>query len=85
MEHHRKVFKKLGFLVAQPTIIREGNKACQLFAVYAGSYSKTKHLIVRYPFVRERIQRGSVRVDNVPTSNKAQVLYKVQRVGTTEL
>ena len=32
VEHHRMVFEELGFSVAQPTVIKEDNKACQLFA-----------------------------------------------------
>ena len=71
------VFEELGFLVAQPMVITEDNKACQLFADHAGSHSRIKHINVRYHFVRERIQRGSVGIDYVPTSeNVADIFTK---------
>ena len=63
MKHHRMVFEELGISIAQPTVIKEDNKDCQLFADHAGSHSRSKHIDVRYHFIREHIQRGSVRVD----------------------
>ena len=38
------------------------------FADHAEMHSRTKHIDVRYHFIRERIQRGSVRVSYVSTS-----------------
>ena len=63
------VFEELGLSIAQPTVIKEDNTACQVFADHAENFQRTKHIDVRYHFVRERIQKGSVRVDYVPTSD----------------
>ena len=77
VDMQRMVFEELGLSIAQPTVIREDNKACQLFADHAGNFQRTKHIDVRYHFVRERIQKGSVRVDYVPTSeNVADIFTK---------
>ena len=67
-DQQRMMFEELGLPVSQPTIIREDNKACQLFADHASNFGRTTHIDVRYHFVRERIQQGNVRVDYIPTS-----------------
>ena len=73
----RMVFEELGLPVLQPTVIREDNKACQLFADHAGNFNRTKHIDVRYHFVRERIAKGCVRVDYVATAeNVADIITK---------
>ena len=68
VEMQRMVFEVLGFSIAQPTTIREDIKACQLFADHTGNFQRTEHIDVRYHFVRERIQKGSIRVEYVSTS-----------------
>ena len=64
----RDAADELGLPVPQSTIIREDSKACQLFADDAGNFNRTKHIDVRYYFVRECIAKGSVRVDYVATA-----------------
>ena len=59
---------KAGLFIAQPTVIRKENNTCQLFADHAGNFYRTKHKDVKYPFVREPIQKGGVCVDYVLTS-----------------
>ena len=77
VEMQRMVFEELGLPVMQPTVIREDNKACQLFADHAGNFNRTKHIDVRYHFVRERITKGNVRVDYVSTAeNVADIFTK---------
>ena len=76
-DQQRMMFEELGLPVSQPTIIREDNKACQLFADHAGNFGRTKHIDVRYHFVRERIQQRNVRMDYIPTSkNVADIFTK---------
>ena len=76
-DKQRLIFEELGLPVSQPTIIREDIKACQVFANHAGNFGKTKHIDVRYHFVRERIRQGKVRVDYIPTSgNVADIFTK---------
>ena len=76
-DYQRMVFEELGVPLLKPSVIKEDNKACQLFADHSGSHQRTKHIDVRHHFVRERIQRESIRVDYIPTSdNVADVFTK---------
>ena len=38
-----------------------------MFADHAGDFARTKHIDVRYDFVRERAERGDIRVNYVCT------------------
>ena len=73
----RMVFEELGVELSGPFVIKEDNKACQMFADHAGNFGRTKHIDVRYHFVRERIERGDIRVDYVNTLEQlADILTK---------
>ena len=71
----RMVFDELGVQVAGPMVIREDNKACQMFADHAGNFARTKHIDVRYHFVRERLERGDIRVDYVCTDEQVADIF----------
>ena len=75
VEHQRMVMDELGLPVVQPTIIKEDNKSCQLFANHPCNFQTTIHINVRYHFVRECIQRDSVRVNYVPTSDNVAGIF----------
>ena len=68
VEMPRMVFEELGLQVIQPRVIREDNKACKLFVVYAGNFNRTKRIDVRYHIVRKRITKGNVFADYVHTA-----------------
>ena len=71
------VFEELGLPVIELTIIKEDCKACQLFADHPRNNKRTKHIDVRYHFMRECIHHVSVRVDYVPTcDNIAEIFMK---------
>ena len=77
VEMQRMVFEELRLAVIQPTVIREDNKACQLFKDHAGNINKIYHIDVMYHFVRERIANGIVSVDYVVTAeNVAEIFTK---------
>ena len=69
------VFEELGVQVVGPMVIREDNKACQMFADHAGNFARTKHIDVRYHFVRERLERGDIRVDYVRTDEQVADIF----------
>ena len=71
----RMVLEELGVQMAGPVVIREDNKACQMFADHAGNFSRTKHIDVRYHFVRERVERGDIRVDYVSTDEQVADIF----------
>ena len=60
VEMQRMVFEELGLLVLQPTVIRKDNKTCQLFVDHADNFNGTKHIDLRFHFVRERITNSDV-------------------------
>ena len=68
VEMQRMFFEEHGLSIAQFAVIREDNKACQLFADHAWNFKSTNQIDARYHFVRERILKGSVRVDYVRMS-----------------
>ena len=71
----RMVLEELGVQIAGPVVVREDNKACQMFADHAGNFSSTKHINVRYHFVRERLERGDIRVDYVRTDDQVADIF----------
>lgn len=71
----RMVLEELGVELAGPVVIREDNKACQMFADRAGNFARTKHIDVRYHFVRERAERGDIRVDYVCTEEQVADIF----------
>jgi hypothetical protein len=71
----RMILEELGVQLAEPVVIREDNKACQMFADHAGNFARTKHIDVRYHFVRERVERGDIRVDYVRTEEQVADIF----------
>ena len=71
----KMVLQELGVEVSSPIVIREDNKACQMFADYAGNFSRTKHIDVRYHFVRERLARGDIRIDYISTEEQVADIF----------
>ena len=54
------VFEDQGVQIAGPVVVREVNKAYQMFVDHAGNFSRTICIDVRYHFVRERLERGDI-------------------------
>ena len=71
----RMVLEKLRVELAGPVIIRDDKKACQLFADHAGNFARTKHIDICYDFVRERAERGDIRVDYVCTEEQVADIF----------
>ena len=69
------VLQELGVEISSPIVIREDNKACQMFADHAGNFGRTKHIDVRYHFVRERLARGDIRIDYVRTDEQVADIF----------
>ena len=71
----KMVLQEPGAEVSSPIVIREDNKACQMFADHAGNFSRTKHIDVRYHFVCERLARGDIRIDYVSTEEQVADIF----------
>ncbi len=63
----RTLLAGLGFEQSGPTVIHEDNSACIQMSKNPVQHSKTKHIDLHYHFVRERVEKGDVRLDWVPT------------------
>jgi hypothetical protein len=53
----------------QPTLIYQDNKSAMLLEEYgkASSSKRTKHINVRYFFVKDKIEKGEIRLEHCPT------------------
>ena len=73
----RQLLKELGYEQREPTLILEDNQACIAIAENPAHHARTKHIDVRYHFVRERIERQELVLDYVPSKeNTADVFTK---------
>ena len=61
----------------QPMVIREDNTACMAYAKNPMDYKKSKHIDVKYHFVRERIASGEIILEYVASADQlADILTK---------
>ena len=63
----------------KPMILREANKACIAFSMNPGDYKKSKHIDVRYHFVRERerVASNEILLEYIDTKDQlADILTK---------
>lgn len=73
----RQVLFDMGFKQADPTVIHVDNAGSIQLAQNAGYHSRTKHMDVRFHYIREKIQDKTVRLKYIPTEdNTADILTK---------
>jgi len=71
------LLKSLSINIKRPTPIFQDNKSTILIVHNGGNFKRTKHLICKESFVRERITRGEVELKYLPTTNMpADILTK---------
>ena len=69
--------KELGFEQTQPTIILEDNQGCIALSENPIHHKRTKHIDVRYHYIREKLEDKTVRLQHIPTAdNTADILTK---------
>jgi hypothetical protein len=72
----RELVKEIGLSQSQ-TIIHVDNQAAQQMAMNPVHHQRTKHIDVRYHFVRERIQTKEIKLEHVSTKeNLADIMTK---------
>jgi hypothetical protein len=83
----RQLLADLGFKQEGPTVIFDDNQGCVALAQNARGGKRTKHIDVRYHFVRERIECGELKVVYVSTEHQlADLLTKaLERVKLERL
>lgn len=74
----RSLLKDLNLLdQSKPMIIREDNQACIAFSLNPGTYKKSKHIDVKFHFVRERVASKEVVLEYIDTKDQlADILTK---------
>ncbi|KAE9015726.1 hypothetical protein PR002_g13843 [Phytophthora rubi] len=74
----------MGMLQRNATTIWEDNQGVIALAQNAGYPARTKHVDIRHHFIRENVERGTVKVEYVNTKNQlAGILNKA--LGTKTL
>src|SRR6185503_18899322 len=63
----RQLLIEIGFSPNGPTLIAEDNKGCIAVSSNNRTDNRTKHIDVKYHYVREQIRKGQVQVHYVPT------------------
>ena len=65
--HVRQLLKSLGIKFSGPFKMFEDNQGCIALATNALTTNRTKHIDVRYHFIRQCVQRNQVQVLWIPT------------------
>ena len=64
----RNVIIEMGFKFNIPITIYEDNQACIAIAWNPESSNRSKHIDIRYHFIRERIKKGIINLQYCPTN-----------------
>jgi hypothetical protein len=73
----RRLFADLGSPQDDPTMIYQDNQGCIAMAHNPVHHSRTKHIDIKFHFVRERIAAGEIKLEYIPTENQvADILTK---------
>lgn len=65
--HMRRLLADVGAPVRGATVIWEDNQGCMALSKHAAFHKRTKHIDVRYHYVRERVAAGDIVLDFVAT------------------
>ena len=63
----RNFLGELGFVQKDPTILFEDNKSAISLIENIGNGFKTKHIELRYNFIREQVAKNIIRMQYLPT------------------
>eukprot|EP00873_Tetraselmis_striata_P045637 jgi/Tetstr1/465901/TSEL_010517.t1 len=71
----RQMLQELGLALDGPTPIGEDNQACIAIATNDVTSSRTKHMDIRYHFVREACKNGDISIYYVETREMAADMF----------
>ncbi len=75
--HLLQLLKDLGFKESEPTVIFEDNQGCIALSGNPVFHKRTKHIDIRFHFIRERVASGEIDIKYIPTEHQlADVLTK---------
>ena len=66
----RMLLSDLGVDVVKPISLKEDNQAAIAFSMNPGDHKRSKHIDIRYHFVRERVAAGELTLDYIPTEGQ---------------
>jgi hypothetical protein len=82
----RRLMGSLGFAQGEPTIIREDNMGCIGMSENPILHQRSKHIDIRYHFLREAVSNGQVLLTFIPTSEQiADLLTKALPKARTQM
>ena len=68
--HLRNLLSSLGYPQRGPTVIYDDNQGCIAMSKNPIQHKRTKHIDIRYHFVREAVAREEIRLCYVPTEDQ---------------
>ena len=63
------LLKEMGISQQKPTLIHQDNKSTIHMAQFGGNFKRTKHILCKQMYVRERIEQGEVVLKYCPTGD----------------
>ena len=66
----RRILNDVGTPQINPTFIKCDNQSALSLITNPGFHSRTKHISVRYHFVRSQAEQGEIRVSYTPTDTQ---------------
>ena len=67
----RTLLEELGFKQNQPTKIYEDNSGCIAISKNPEKHKRTKHIDIKYHFLREQVNKNQVKLEYVNTTEQA--------------
>jgi hypothetical protein len=83
--HLRALLASLGFPQEDPTVIWDDSQGCIAMSKNPIQHKRTKHIDIRYHFVREAVERKDIKLCYIPTQEQlADLLTKAVPKGTVQ-
>lgn len=68
--HLRQLVKDLGHAQDEATVIFEDNAGCIALSENPVFHKRSKHIDIRYHFIRERVANNEIKVKYIPTEDQ---------------
>jgi hypothetical protein len=66
----RRLLDDLGFPQRSPTVIYEDNQGCLYLSENSGVQQRTKHIDIRYHFIREHVESEEIKLEYIRTDEQ---------------
>jgi hypothetical protein len=78
----RSLLEEMGFAQTSPTVLHEDNQSTIYLLNNPGNGNKTKHIALRYNFLRDEIENGTIIVQYLPSGDMtSDILTKALPTG----